>query len=437
MEFCDARLHSASEKSPMPPYATNVVAGASWLSDSLGQGSPPGLQKASEDSSVCMVTPRSSQRRTREQTAMDNAAEMAVAAETAQTGRAAGTASAAGMAQTEQVAETAMLPGCTAAVMAGDRMPELFPGDRKLWPEWSFVMRAYFVAHGIVTPEELHAVEAWPHVSRTSDLDQDLRKRGSTMYYILVLLVRAKAQRLLQEVDAGNGSEAWRVLSMAMSSLDEQQSVGLMNQILGFEFTSMHSFESELGDFDRLAESYRRQYGNAAVPDQMLRAVVIKGASEPLRGHLQLLRCSSYGELKAAIINYLHAQELWDKSVSGNGTSGAQLHADPVEVISKGKSKGRGKGRGKLQRKWRRSLQYEADDYDEEENDDSEITCFNCGGLGHPASICPSRRRQRLKTGAPAHLPCLRCGRRGHRASDCQEVEALTEDTLCQEGGGP
>jgi len=76
-----------------------------------------------------------------------------------------------------------------------------------------------------------------------------------------------------------------------MQSLDEQQSVGLMNQIMGFHLTDMQNLESELGNFDRLVEPYRRQYGESAVPNQMLRAVVIRGTPEPLRGHLQLLRC--------------------------------------------------------------------------------------------------------------------------------------------------
>ena len=259
-----------------------------------------------------------------------------------------------------------------AGIGTSDKLPEPCTGDRSEWPEWAFVARAFLVAQGCVTPAELQIIEGCPYPIQFYHLNQERLARSQAMYYKLVQMVRGHALRVIQPVTVGNGFEAWRMLACDMQELDTSQSVGLMNEILKFTLQGTQDYEYQLSHLDQLVERYRRQHGEAAVPDELLRAVVIRGATEPLRGHLQLQSFASYRELKTAILRYRHAQRLWNLPDDG------LTDADTAFALS---GKGKGKGKAKMKGKAKGA--------------DEEIRCFNCRGFGHTASQCPSPRKDR------------------------------------------
>ena len=204
------------------------------------------------------------------------------------------------------------------------------------------------------------------------------------MYYRLIQIVRGHCLRILRPIEAGNGFEAWRVLVQDMQKLEEGQSVGLMQQMIDFTFDPEQDYEKQLSQLDTLVEMYRRQHGEASVPDEMLKAVVIRGAPEALRTHLQLLRVPTYRDLKKTLIQFLQAQAMWERTSTEQGQQS-------LSVLEKGKGKGKGK-KGKSKTKtWAEG--------------ESEMTCFNCRGYGHVASQCPSSRRERSAWPAPQTAP--------------------------------
>ena len=256
----------------------------------------------SEDPEVFMMvaeddSPRAARQRTTSGST-DNGFVFVPDSRTTATGMA---ATATGMATTA----TGMAEAATGIAHAADRMPEAFLGERAVWPEWSFVTRGYLVAQGMVTPAELHAIENYPYPVQFAHCNQDQLRRSQQMYYKLTLLLRGKMSRLIQKVEPGSGFEAWRLVVQDMLKLDENQSVGLMNQLLRFHLPSpgcVTDVEQCLARLELGVEALRQQHGELAVPDQMLRAVVIKAMPEPLRGHLQLLGLPTYPELKTAIL---------------------------------------------------------------------------------------------------------------------------------------
>merc|ERR1719284_1612088 len=87
-----------------------------------------------------------------------------------------------------------------AAGSADDRLPEPCTGDRSTWPEWSFVAKAYFVSQGLMTPDEVQKIEAWPMPIDFSHCSAEQLTRSRILYYRLVQIVRGHALRVIQPV---------------------------------------------------------------------------------------------------------------------------------------------------------------------------------------------------------------------------------------------
>lgn len=105
--------------------------------------------------------------------------------------------------------------------------PANFDGDENRWMEWAFQMRAYFVMAGLITAQHLDTLSAMEAVVLPQDIPEERRDSVASMYYVLAMHTRGKAQMLIKTVEPGNGYEAWRRLAKRYDRHDDQTVMGL------------------------------------------------------------------------------------------------------------------------------------------------------------------------------------------------------------------
>ena len=109
------------------------------------------------------------------------------------------------------------------------------------------------------------------------------------LYYMLSLSTSGEAQRRLQNVPEGEGAEAWKVFSEHCEPKTATRYVGMLRQILLFDFGEHTQLIDRIEQFRRLVRKYEDQSGET-VTDNVRQAVFqagIKDASirDPLALH--------------------------------------------------------------------------------------------------------------------------------------------------------
>lgn len=129
-------------------------------------------------------------------------AEVSRAAETA------GTAAAAASS-----AQYAAMPTVQAVDTRTIGKPKTFDGRREGWKEFRFVFEAFAGAAHPSLGEVMNNAEAVGNQPvDTDELDIQTMSLSRQLYYMLVMVTTDDASRIIRNVDAGNGAEAWRRL---------------------------------------------------------------------------------------------------------------------------------------------------------------------------------------------------------------------------------
>lgn len=285
--------------------------------------------------------------------------------------------------------------------------PDKFNG--RDWVEWSFVFRAFIGVLRLFTAVELEEAENQKQMIKLADLQPEVRERASGLWYLLSQFLTGNPLRVLQKCESGNGLEGWRELSNHYSKSGAAAKTGQLHQLMAFDFGSdMHTFSERITEWDLMLASYHAAVGVDELPDDVLKTLVIQGAPEPLKTHLQVADPTiSFSSLRAVVANFLKARDSWQQHESTSPTS------MPMEVSHvKGKGKGKDKGKGKSSTKsngfsWclrcgkfgHRMEQCTAaiGSNDWEDDDNSGVTtnwniqCWSCWGWGHKENVCPSK----------------------------------------------
>ena len=108
--------------------------------------------------------------------------------------------------------------------------PDMFFGEREKWKDWSMVLKAYMMA---VNPEYVGAFERLDNADVTlhnASVSPGSSKLSLQLYYVLVMLSRAKAQDKLNVVGRGEGFTAWQRFLADYDPKIRTRRVGLLIQ---------------------------------------------------------------------------------------------------------------------------------------------------------------------------------------------------------------
>jgi len=86
--------------------------------------------------------------------------------------------------------------------------PDMFYGERERWKDWSMILKAYMMAVDPAYVDSLLEKDVTP--MHNASLSPRSNKLSVQLYYVLVMLSRAKAQDKLNVVSQGEGYIAWQ-----------------------------------------------------------------------------------------------------------------------------------------------------------------------------------------------------------------------------------
>ena len=187
--------------------------------------------------------------------------------------------------------ETAAGTTTSAASMVYMRVlgkPSIFAGDEASWKSWSFVMLSFSAA---VSPE-LRTLMEEARTTASDMLNVNLTASEQVwsrqLYYMLSLSTSGEAQRRLQNVPDGEGAEAWKVFSEHYEPKTATRYVGMLRQILLYDFGELTQLIDRIEQFRHLVRKYEEQSGES-VTDNVRQAVFQAGIKDAaIRDHLAL-----------------------------------------------------------------------------------------------------------------------------------------------------
>ena len=292
--------------------------------------------------------------------------------------------------------------------------PDMFFGEREKWKDWSMVLKAYMMA---VDPEYVGAFERLDNAAVTlhnASVSPRSSKLSVQLYYVLVMLSRAKAQDKLNVVGQGEGFSAWQRFLADYDPKIRTRRVGMLIQILTATFTG--DLAQALDQFDTLIKEYEQccndetecpkcQHKWRKTFDEQLKAglVVANMGDSDIQQHLlkNFNRLDTFEKIKEEVLELTRASQY------------LQSQARPMELGAFPKGpKGKGK-KGKT-----------------DDRNATDKKCNYCNKSGHLWKECRTRIADEAAAGGPkgkgkkgnaanARDKCNYCGKTGHKEATC------------------
>lgn len=246
--------------------------------------------------------------------------------------------------------------------------PKQFSGKDDDWSTWSLVLRAYcgaVSARMLALMEEVELLAEAPPANAALANDED-RSHSLQLYYILAMLSEGRAQDKVALVDRGEGMQLWGKLVEEYESKILSRKTGLLQQILGFQFT--RDLAADLEKFDRACKHYEVSK-SAPLDDDVKAGVVIRNlsAAHPdVAKHITMnsQRLNTYPLVRKELVDLLRTQKFMpggdamdigafnvaDAKCHNCGKKGhlaASCWSGGSSSSNKGGKGGKGKGKGK------------------------------------------------------------------------------------------
>ena len=287
--------------------------------------------------------------------------------------------------------------------------PDMFYGERERWKDWSMILKAYMMAVDPAYVDSFDRLEKDVTPMHNASLSPRSTKLSVQLYYVLVMLSRAKAQDKLNVVSQGEGYIAWQRFLADYDPKIRTRRVGMLIQILTATFTG--DLAQALDQFDRLIKEYEQccedevtcpacQHKWRKPFDEQLKAglVVANMGDSDIQAHLlkNFNRLDNFEKIREEVLELSRASHYLNSQARP-----MELGAFPGKG-KKGDGKGKKGGKGK---------------------DDK--TCHYCKKPGHLKADCRQRQNdeaaQKPKTPAGGEVVCNYCKKKGHKEAVCKK----------------
>ena len=300
----------------------------------------------------------------------------------------------------------------------------MFDGEKKHFAPWHFKASGYVSALGIFSQAELRVLEARREPLYLVQLSPADKRRAGLLWFLLLSMLVGPALWLMQRCEDDNGAEVWRQLVQRYKRLDGGAALGRLSQLLAFDFGNVENFQQHMSEWDVLLKEYEASTSPEELPDTVKKAVIIHGAPEPIKSHLELNAGSmDYASVREALVGYMRNREEWSSMPRSTVTEGAVLTtpatvaSDAMDVSLVAAMKGKGKGKGKMKGKSKKGKTLGGVPVPPV----FPGSCFKCGQLGHRSSECWAAEAAEASADAgwDAGPRCWMCGGWGHSADLC------------------
>ena len=187
-----------------------------------------------------------------------------------------------------------------------------------------------------------------------ADLLIDDASRSQKLYGLLGALMKGRALQMVKSVEAGNGLEAYRQLTLTLKSKEKSRGLALLGVLTSFPPFNMQ--QSLQGQVLRLEEVISEaEKAGTTVADELRAAILLKSISGQLKNFLNvhLSSTSTYAELRERILKWNRPQIRWNQTLiptttttGGNDQGPTPMDVDRAEFGKGGKKGKKGKQKG-------------------------------------------------------------------------------------------
>lgn len=216
--------------------------------------------------------------------------------------------------------------------------PKEYNGARTQWKSWSKKFDGFV---GAVNQDLAACIEQAGNRSETillASLGEKEKGYARTIWYMLTLLLTDKAEDFLDNVEKGNGLEAWRRLVTEFAPKTKGRYQAMLTEILNTHFTQ--AIHAELESWEGKIKQYQ-DVSKESVSDNIKAGVVMGNTTDEVVAqhlHLNASRLDTFDKIKEEVRNFVHAKTTW----SGGGD------AMDVDALKGGRPPGKGpKGGGR------------------------------------------------------------------------------------------
>ena len=201
-----------------------------------------------------------------------------------------------------------------------------FNGKMEHWEEWSWSVKTYVALFKPEATEVMEGAEAarnpitdelLERMQRDTArfVDAGLVRFSRQLHYLLAQLTTDSARLVVHGNVELNGFELWRLLSTRFSLPRTALDISLLTKVLEFRFCLEH-FEQDYSEWETLKARYEKQTG-AALPDNILVAILLNRTTGPLQQHLRLnvRTMDSYDTVRDVITAYYQSRHITNSLV--------------------------------------------------------------------------------------------------------------------------
>ena len=193
--------------------------------------------------------------------------------------------------------------------------PERFDGEDANWYDFKFEFENYMGAVNNTVVEMMEVAAKQQDAIPMDVMTSEQKAVSQQLFYVMAMLVRGTARRVVRKIKLKNGMEAWRQLVRRYEVEDEGRFTGMFQSILDLELPKkLEEIEEAIMDWEQEIKDYEEQT-NQTVADHLMRGILQKQLPEELKLQVQLQSSilNTYDKTKKFLTDYLMAKKVWSK----------------------------------------------------------------------------------------------------------------------------